>query len=415
MHRVAWEPRAGRTTMATDVDQTSETDTRRARVLRGAGTRRARRPAAPLRGRRPGSPPWRPGSDRARRDRRASSPSSSTRSPTGASRCSTPWPRATAWRCAGAPVRPSPGPAASWASSPTARGRHRGRRPRPRARRADQRDRRLHERRGARTPARRAAAAGLGDRGADGQGVQPAHARPAPPGLRGRAASPTASGSCAAASRPRTMNVYLVRDGDGVMLFDAGIKAMTDAVAAAGASLGGITRVLLGHGHPDHRGVAPFFDVPVLCHADDRADAEGDGGRHYFDYASSGRYARAVFPFLLNVWDGGPVRSPTRWPRATTSRASRSCRCPDTRPASSACGAQPTAWRWSATASTRWTRRPAATGTRASRTTPSTRHRAGARVDPQARGDAARGGVGRARRPLTGDVRGQLEHAAPTT
>ena len=48
------------------------------------------------------------------------------------------------------------------------------------------------------------------------------------------------------------------------MLFDAGIKAMTDAVAAAGASLGGITRVLLGHGHPDHRGVAPFLDVPVL-------------------------------------------------------------------------------------------------------------------------------------------------------
>ena len=32
------------------------------------------------------------------------------------------WPRATAWRCAGTPVRPSPGPAASWASSPTARG-----------------------------------------------------------------------------------------------------------------------------------------------------------------------------------------------------------------------------------------------------------------------------------------------------
>ena len=105
----------------------------------------------------------------------------------------------------------------------------------------------------------------------------------------------------------KEMSVYLVRDGDGVMLFDAGIKAMTDAVAAAGASLGGITRVLLGHGHPDHRGVAPFFDVPVLCHADNRADAEGDGGRHYFDYAKLKPYAKPVFPFLLNVWDGGPV------------------------------------------------------------------------------------------------------------
>jgi glyoxylase-like metal-dependent hydrolase (beta-lactamase superfamily II)/predicted ester cyclase len=106
----------------------------------------------------------------------------------------------------------------------------------------------------------------------------------------------------------KEMNVYLVRDGAGVVLFDAGIRAMTDAVAAAGASLGGITRVLLGHGHPDHRGVAPFFDVPVLCHADNRADAEGDGGRRYFDYTKLRPYAKPVFPFLLNVWDGGPVQ-----------------------------------------------------------------------------------------------------------
>ena len=66
----------------------------------------------------------------------------------------------------------------------------------------------------------------------------------------------------------KPMNVYLLRDGDGVMLYDAGIKAMTGAVAAAGASLGGITRVVLGHGHPDHRGVAPYLGAPVLCHAD---------------------------------------------------------------------------------------------------------------------------------------------------
>jgi hydroxyacylglutathione hydrolase len=105
----------------------------------------------------------------------------------------------------------------------------------------------------------------------------------------------------------KVMNVYLVRDGDGVMLFDAGIKAMTDAVAAAGASLGGITRVLLGHGHPDHRGVAPFLDVPVLCHADNRIDAEGDGGQRYFDFSKLKPYAKPVFPYLLKMWDGGPV------------------------------------------------------------------------------------------------------------
>ena len=105
----------------------------------------------------------------------------------------------------------------------------------------------------------------------------------------------------------KSMNVYLVRDGDGVMLFDAGIKAMTGAVAAAGASLGGITRVLLGHGHPDHRGVAPYLGAPVLCHADNREDAEGDGGMRYFDFSKLKPYAKAVFPHLLRIWDGGPV------------------------------------------------------------------------------------------------------------
>ena len=105
----------------------------------------------------------------------------------------------------------------------------------------------------------------------------------------------------------KTMNVYLIRDGDGVMLFDAGIKAMTAAVAAAGASLGGITRVVLGHGHPDHRGVAPYLGVPVLCHADNREDAEGDGGMRYFDFSKLKPYARPVFPYLLRMWDGGPV------------------------------------------------------------------------------------------------------------
>ena len=105
----------------------------------------------------------------------------------------------------------------------------------------------------------------------------------------------------------KTMNVYLIRDGDGVMLFDAGIKAMTSAVAAAGASLGGITRVVLGHGHPDHRGVAPYLGVPVLCHADNREDAEGDGGMRYFDFSKLKPYAKPVFPYLLRMWDGGPV------------------------------------------------------------------------------------------------------------
>jgi hydroxyacylglutathione hydrolase len=106
----------------------------------------------------------------------------------------------------------------------------------------------------------------------------------------------------------KEFNVYLVRDGGGVLVFDAGIRAMTAAVAAAGASLGGITRVVLGHAHPDHRGIAPYLGVPVVCHADDRADAEGDGGFHYFDFRKLKAYARPVYPHLLRMWDGGPVQ-----------------------------------------------------------------------------------------------------------
>ncbi len=106
----------------------------------------------------------------------------------------------------------------------------------------------------------------------------------------------------------KTMNVYLVRDGDGVLLFDAGIKAMTNAVAAAGASMGGITRVVLGHAHPDHRGVAPGVGAPVFCHPADRADAEGDGGAHYMDLSKFNVAGRLLYPRLLKMWDGGPVK-----------------------------------------------------------------------------------------------------------
>src|ERR1700685_2682275 len=52
----------------------------------------------------------------------------------------------------------------------------------------------------------------------------------------------------------RAMDVYLRdEDGGGVTVFDAGISAMTSAVAAAGARLGGIERVVLGHADAAHR------------------------------------------------------------------------------------------------------------------------------------------------------------------
>src|SRR5262249_44863145 len=72
----------------------------------------------------------------------------------------------------------------------------------------------------------------------------------------------------------KSMNVYFIEDGDGVIQFDAGTKAMTRATRAAGEELGGVKKVVLGHGHADHRGTAPAMGAPVHCHPDEVADAE---------------------------------------------------------------------------------------------------------------------------------------------
>ena len=107
----------------------------------------------------------------------------------------------------------------------------------------------------------------------------------------------------------KVMNVYLIKDGDGVLCFDAGIRSMTRQIAPVAAGLGGITRIVLGHGHADHRGAVPGLGVPVFCHPDEVADAEGDGGAHYFDFSRLERwFARVGMPFLLKSWDGGPVK-----------------------------------------------------------------------------------------------------------
>jgi glyoxylase-like metal-dependent hydrolase (beta-lactamase superfamily II)/predicted ester cyclase len=106
----------------------------------------------------------------------------------------------------------------------------------------------------------------------------------------------------------KTMNVYLVRDGDGVLAFDAGISSMTKGIAQAAASLGGLTRVVLGHAHADHRGAAPGLGVPVMIHEADRADAEADGGDHYFNFDELPFHVKFLMPRLLKSWDGGPVK-----------------------------------------------------------------------------------------------------------
>ena len=106
---------------------------------------------------------------------------------------------------------------------------------------------------------------------------------------------------------PRTMNVFLIEDPSGAVVFDAGISSMVRQVRAAAAGLGGISKVVLGHGHPDHRGTAPALDAPVFCHPAEKEDAESERGESYFDTSKLPLPARLVYPKLLRHWDGGPV------------------------------------------------------------------------------------------------------------
>jgi glyoxylase-like metal-dependent hydrolase (beta-lactamase superfamily II)/predicted ester cyclase len=124
------------------------------------------------------------------------------------------------------------------------------------------------------------------------------------------AAELVAEGVWVVQGQPGRCNVYLLEDDGGVTLFDAGARTMTRAVARAGAQLGGIRRVVLGHGHTDHRGVAPALGVPVLCHPEEVQDAEGSGGFRYWPEGLAGLPTpMRQFHRLLHryAWDGGPV------------------------------------------------------------------------------------------------------------
>ena len=63
-------------------------------------------------------------------------------------------------------------------------------------------------------------------------------------------------------------------------------------------ALGGMTRIILSHAHPDHRGGAQELAAPVWCHASERADAEGDAGMSYLDLSKLNPLARRVLPRL---------------------------------------------------------------------------------------------------------------------
>ncbi|MDX6664520.1 MAG: hypothetical protein QOG68_726 [Solirubrobacteraceae bacterium] len=127
--------------------------------------------------------------------------------------------------------------------------------------------------------------------------------------LLGKEFGQVAEGVWRLQGNPARCNVYFVADGDGVLMFDAGARTMTNAAAAAAAQLGGLTRIVLGHGHTDHRGTAPAFDVPVLCHPDEVVDAEGSGGFRYWGGLEELGWRRPLHRLLhRRFWDGGPVK-----------------------------------------------------------------------------------------------------------
>jgi glyoxylase-like metal-dependent hydrolase (beta-lactamase superfamily II)/predicted ester cyclase len=130
-------------------------------------------------------------------------------------------------------------------------------------------------------------------------------------GLAAGDAELVAEGVWVVQGQPARCNVYLIEDGDGVTLFDAGARTMTRAVARAGARHGGITRIVLGHGHTDHRGTAPALGAPVLCHPDEVIDAEGSGGFRYWPEGLKGiptPHRQAQRLMHRYAWDGGPVQ-----------------------------------------------------------------------------------------------------------
>jgi glyoxylase-like metal-dependent hydrolase (beta-lactamase superfamily II) len=108
----------------------------------------------------------------------------------------------------------------------------------------------------------------------------------------------------------KSMTIYFIEDGDGVVQFDAGSHKMVKQARAAAAERGGVKRVVLGHAHADHRGTAPFMDAPVMCHVDEIAEAESpESIPPYFELDRIPiAPLRWVYPSLMRKWDGGPVK-----------------------------------------------------------------------------------------------------------
>jgi hydroxyacylglutathione hydrolase len=110
----------------------------------------------------------------------------------------------------------------------------------------------------------------------------------------------------------RHMNAYLIDDpgSGGVVLYDTGEKGMAPGIAAAARDRGGLAKVVLGHADTDHRGSAPALRAyaPVVCHPDAVEQAQGSGGRDYWQVGKLPLSVQLIHrPHHRFIWDGGPV------------------------------------------------------------------------------------------------------------
>ena len=213
------------------------------------------------------------------------------------------------------------------------------------------------ERRRPRPPARPAAARGLGRRPRhDGRDERADGPRPAAGG-RGRAGADRRR----RLARARRAAAHDERLPDrarrqGRPCSTAGEKRMAAAIAAAAARLGGIDRVVLGHGrHRSPRRGAGASKVPgVLPRARGRGRRGRGGFRDYWRIAEAAarRAGCCTASAPRFVWEGGPVAIAGTVAEGDEVAGFRVIELPGTRPGRSGCGAKQTASRSSATPST---------------------------------------------------------------